>query len=404
MRGIFDVAAAGLVETKAVAFEQGWADYFATSSSKTGVSVTVDRALQVSTVLACARVLANGIAQVPFPVYREGADGSKIRATDSPIYKLLHRRPNEWMTAFEFRQTLMFHAVMTGNGFAFINRLGREPRELIPLLPSRVQVRQAPDYGLVYQVSDANGVIGTYPRTSILHIRGPSWNSYLGMDATVFAREAIGLAIATEETQARLHANGVRPGGVLTVDHALGEEARERLRKALGEREGLLQAGKTLVVDKGASFVPFPMKGVDAQHLETRKFQIEEICRNMGVFPQMVGHSDKTATFASAESFFQAHVTHSLQPWASCWDQAVERDLLADYPDLFAKLDLRGLLRGDFKTRMEGYSRALGSGGSPAWMTQDEVRELEDLDPMGGDAARLPVATNIPAPASTAGG
>jgi HK97 family phage portal protein len=158
---------------------------------------------------------------------------------------------------------------------------------------------------MTYNVSDLEGKITTLTAENVLHLRGPSWNSYLGLDAVQLAREAIGLAIATEETHASLHANGAQPGGVLAVKGKLDKEARERLKTAWQAFQGgVANRFKTAVIDVDAEWKPLSMTGVDSQHLETRRFQIEEICRAMRVFPQLVMHTDKTSTFASAEQFF----------------------------------------------------------------------------------------------------
>ncbi|MBP7704190.1 MAG: phage portal protein [Caulobacter sp.] len=389
---IFRSIADGLREAKAADISGlTFTELLGGASSKSGVAVNADQALRTTTVLACARVLANGIAQPPLQLYRDDGKAGKTVATDHPYYQLLHRRPNDWMTSYEFRQTMMLHAVLGKGGFAYKNRVKGKVVELLPLRSDCTVVKQGTDWTLTYEVSDSRGLIGTFGPQDLLRIRGMSWDGYTGLDIVALAREAIGLALATEETHARLHSNGVRPGGLLSVDATLSPEARAKIKAALQEREGLGNAFKTLVLDKGADFKPFAVNGVDSQHIETRKFQIEEICRAMGVFPQMIGYADKTATFASAEAFFQAHVTHSIQPWAENWDQALDRDLDLSKEGLFAKLDLRGLLRGDFKTRTEGYARALGSGGHQPWMTVDEVRDLEDLDPIaGGDVLPPP--------------
>ncbi|MGH6755405.1 MAG: phage portal protein, partial [Bradyrhizobium sp.] len=240
---------------------------------------------------------------------------------------------------------------------------------------------QSGDYALTYHVTGADGVTQPLPRESVLHLRGPSWNGYAGMDAIQVAREAIGLAIATEETHARLHSNGAKPGGLLSFEKELGREAKERLKAlSLENASGLRNAFKTLVLDNGAKWTPFMMTGVDAQHLDTRRFQIEEICRDLGVFPQMVGYADKTATFASAEAFFLAHVIHSLSPWIENWQQVFARDLFPDEDDLCAEFSVQGLLRGDHKTRAEFYAAGIVNG----YFTRNEVRKWENLNPIDG--------------------
>lgn len=382
MRGLFTAIAGGLEEKATDISALTWEKLFGQPSSKAGVSVGVESALKVSTVLACARVLANGVAQVPLKLYREQDDGGKKIAKDHSVHKLLWRRPNEWQTSFEFRSLMMFHAVLHNNAYAYIGRGGVKRRvvEIIPIC-GQVTVQQAEDYTLTYEVRDRHGVVEVFPRESIMHLRGPSWNGYAGMDALNLAREAIGLAIATEETHAQLHAQGARPGGLISVEGELKKEARDRLKTALAQNvEGLRNAFKTMVLDQNAKWTPFTMSGVDAQHLETRRFQIEEICRDLGVFPQMVGYSDKTATFASAEAFFLAHVIHSLQPWIENWEQVLARDLFPDEDDLVAKFSLQGLLRGDNKTRAELYASGILNG----WMVRNEARMLEELNPLPG--------------------
>lgn len=352
--------------------------------AKAGVPVTLDSALKVSTVLACVRVLANGVAQIPLKVYREDDDGNKSPEKTHPLYHLLWRRPSEWMTSFEMRQLMMAHATLTGNAYAYIGRGGSGDRrriiELIPLTGS-VTPKQSKTWEITYEVRDADGTVTVFPRKNILHIRNMSWNGYAGMDCIRQAREAIGLAIATEETHGKLHANGAKPGGMLSFDKQLSKEAYKRLKvQAEQAVEGLNNAFRTLILDNGAKFTPFAMTGVDSQHIETRKFQIEEICRCFGVFPQMIGHADKTATFASAEAFFQAHVTHTLEPWVENWQQSLSRDLFDGEKDVYAEFSLQGLLRGDHKSRAEYYASGIGNG----WLTRNEARRRENLNAIDG--------------------
>lgn len=380
MASLFRSIAAGIesksTDISALTWAKLWGDDM---SAKSGVSVNIDSALKVSTVLACARVLANGIAQIPLKVYRENADGSKLPDKTHPLYRLLWRRPNEWMTSFELRQVLMFHAVLAGNAYGWINRgVGRQVKEIIPLLPGYVQPKLSNTMELGY---DIVGIGTDIERKNIFHLRGPSWSGVAGLDAVQTAREAVGLAIATEETHARLHSNGAQPGGVIALDGEMSEASYRRVKAQIEEsRKGLNNAFKTWVLDQGAEWHPMAMKGVDAQHLETRKFQIEEICRDLGVFPQMVGYSDKTATFASAEAFFLAHVIHSLEPWIENWQQALARDLFPDEDDISAEFSVQGLLRGDHKTRAEFYAAGIVNG----YFTRNEVRRWENLNPIDG--------------------
>ena len=384
MIGLFGSLATGLLrrETKAADVSGlTWSALFGQQNSRAGVSVNVDSALKVSTVFACLRVLADGIAQVPLKLYRERADGSKELAKDHPAYRLLSRRPNEWMTSFEFRQVMMFHAVLLGNGCAYIGRIRGAPRELIPLVPGSFTIEQANDYTLTYRVTDLAGRTTVLPREDVFHLRGPSWTGTAGLDALQVAREAVGLAIATEQTHAALHANGTQPGGVLSVKGSLDDAARARLKEAWAQYQGGLQNRfKTAVLDMDSTWTPLAMKGVDSEHLDTRRFQIEEICRDLKVFPQMVGYADKTATFASAEAFFLAHVIHTLAPWIENWEQSLARDLFPDEDDIAAKFSLQGLLRGDNTARANFYASGITNG----WLTRNEARRFEDLNPIDG--------------------
>lgn len=397
MKGLFETMAAGLgsLEAKSTTDVSAltWAEIMGHGSSKAGVAVNVDSALKVSTVLACVRVLAEGIAQLPLHVGRYDPDTDSVEpARGERVYELLHQAPNDWMTSFELRETMMVHAVLTGNALAVKNVLRGEVRELLPVPWNCVQAQRLPNYGLVYHVNDPFGLVGTFTPKQVLHIRGKSWDSLLGLDAIRLTREAIGLAIATEETHERLFANGARPGGLLSIDGSLSPEARERIKESATQfsRD---QAFKTMVLDKGATWTQFAMTGVDSQHLETRRYQVEEICRGLGVFPHMVGYTDKTATFASAESFFQGHVNYSLMPWRVRWKQALKRDVLGNSSDLVADLDVRELLRGDTTARANFYASGIVNG----WMTRNDARRFEGLRPLPGlDTPLVPLNLGTP--------
>lgn len=377
--------------------------------SKSGVTVNVDTALQVTTVLACARVLANGVAQIPWRPYRDVQGGKKV-AAQHPVYELLTRRPNGWQTSFEFRETVMFHLVLTNNAFVFVNRVGieRKVKELIPIEPARVTVKREADYSLSYTVRADDGKEQKFPAEAIWHLRGPSWNSWMGMDAIRLARNAIGLSIALEETQADFHKNGAKVGGLLSVKDSLGPEKYDFLAKWLDQYEiGGARHGKPMILDLDAKFTSMGMSGVDAQHLETRKHQVEEICRAMNVMPIMVGYSDKAATYASAEQMFLAHVVHTLSPWYSRIEQSGDVNLLSDEDrqnGFYTKFTPNALMRGAAKDRADFYAKALGSGNVKGWMTQNEVRDFEELDRSDdpeADKLPQPPAKADPTPAPT---
>lgn len=372
-------------------------------ASKAGPVVTLESAFRVAAFYACVRVISQDIAKVPFKVYRESeVDGlTSIKpARDHRLYDLLTVAPNDWTTSFEFRESQAIHAAL-GNSYAFLNRTFSGISEMILLNPGKVQKKQSPDYRIVYEVTGESGAVQTFPAEAIWHLRGPSWDGLLGMDIMNLAREALGLAIATEESHSKLHAKGVRPSGTYSVDGKLNPQQYKELKAwILAEMAGSENAGTPMILDNGAKWISGAWNGVDAQHLETRKHQIEEVCRFTGVHPQKIYHTDKTSTYASAEEFGNAHREDTLLPWYVRIEQSADLSLLSK-PDrrrgIYCKHVANGLMRASAEARSAYFAKALGSGGHPGWMTPDEVREFEEMNPRGGDADQLPkgsAATN----------
>lgn len=363
-------------------------DVFGGTAAKSGVIVNWQTALQVTTVLACCRVIAEGVAQVPWKVYRD-TDGGRELATEHPLFDLIECKPNSWQTSFEFREAILFHTILTGNAFVFLNKVGSDRRvaELIPIEPGRVEVKQNDDFSLIYKVRGKHGEVQEFPQDVIWHLRGPSWNSWTGMDGVKLARDAIGLSISTEQTHAEFHKNGTRTAGSYSVDGPLSPEQHKMLTAWLKEHaQGGDNAWAPLVLDRGAKWLSNQMTGVDAQHIETRKHQIEEMCRAFRVLPIMVMHADKTATYASAEQMFIAHVVHTLGPWYKRLEDSAKVGLLSEADrkaGFYTKFTPNALMRGAAKDRAEFYAKALGSGGSAAWLTQNEIRGLEEFDGIG---------------------
>jgi HK97 family phage portal protein len=402
MAGLFGKITRGL-ESKATDISAvTWARLFGDAmTAKSGVTVSRDSALRVATVLACMRVISEGCAQLPFKLYREGEDGSRKPAKDHPLYEVLYRRPNGWMTSFEFRETLTMHAVIANGGLALKNYM--RPGvvgELLPIMPGNWRMEQDSNFDVKVHIDIGGGSVLTVPRDSVLFVRGPSWDGVCGLDIVQQAREAIGLAIATEESHARLFSNGAQPGGILSTESTLDDKVRERIKEQWQQNQATLaNRFKTLVLDKGLKWTPMSMSGVDSQHDQTRARQIEEICRAFRVLPIMIGHPADLAARAAVSSMFLAHVIHSLGPWVERWEQSVYRDVLRETKDdsLYAKMNMSAFLRGSPTERSNYFSKALGSGGSPAWMTVNEVRLLDELNPMEGHD-ELAVATNPATP------
>lgn len=362
--------------------------------SKSGASVNLDTAIRVSAVFACVRVISEGIAQVPFKVKRESKSDvsrhpQKEDATDHPLFDLLHRRPNGWQTSFEFRETMAWHCLLARGAYAFKNTVtvgsrGLQVVELILLDPGRVTAVQNADWSITYKVRGTSGDIKEFPQEAIWHLRGPSWDGFEGMDVLKIARDAVGLAISTEESHATLHAKGVRPSGVYSVEGTLSAEQYKALKEWITkENAGADNTGGVMLLDRSAKWVSQVMTGVDAQHLETRRYQVEEVCRFFRVLPLMIGHSDKTQTFASAEQLFLAHIVHCLMPWYERIQQSAEVNLLTKddrVAGYYIKLVESGLMRGAMKDTAE-YLYRLTMGGI---MERNEARGKLELNPLKG--------------------
>lgn len=346
-----------------------------------GVAVNEKTALQVATVLACVRVIADGCATPRLHVFREKDDGTRERATNIPEYRLLARRPNEWQTSFEWRRLMTVHAALTGAGLSIkVRGDNRRVRELIPVMPGRWDVRKVSRYEVRYRCWDEFGLIGEFGPEDVFVLNGMQWDWIGSLNAVVLARSAVGLAMATERSQAAMHENGLRPSGVYSVNRTLTEEQHTRLTRWIKEKGGVAKAGDPLVLDNDAKWLSTALSSVDAQANETRRTQVEEMCRVYGVFPIMVGHSDKAATFASSEAFFAAHVKHTLAPWHRAWEQRFDEMLLDGSGPLFAEFDVRYLLAGSMKDRAM-HARTMIEMGI---YSPNEVREEEGKDPRAG--------------------
>lgn len=354
-----------------------------------GVTVNDKTALQVATVLACVRVIADGCATPALRVYREKDDGSRQHATNIPECRLLERRPNEWQTSFNWRRMMTLHAALTGTGLSIkVKGDNNRVKELIPVEPGSWTCTKTARYSLVYRCWDEWGLIGEFKPDEVFVLHGLQWNWAKPLDAVKLAAQAIGLAIATERSQIKLHENGLRPSGVYTVDGTLTEEQHTRLTKRLAKMAGTDNTGIPLVLDRAAKWVNNVVTSVDAQHNETRRTQVEEICRGYGVFPIMVGHSDKTATFASSESFFAAHLIHSLAPWHVNWKQECDEMLLDGSGPLFVDFDTRYMTAGSMKDQAV-YARTMVEMGL---LSPNEWRDMVGLDPRpGGDTYLTPM-------------
>lgn len=388
---------------KAVEFSPEFVEYMKSgggSMSLAGEAVTWQTALQVTTILACARVRAEGLS-VPFRLYQE-TNGGRVIASGHPLHMLISRKPNGWQTSLEFLETVSFHLDLTFNAYVFVNRAGirREVQELIPIEPGRVRTEQQGDYSLRYFVRGKRGSEQEFGQDAIWHLRGPSWNSWLGMDPIYMTRNAIGLAASLERGQSEANKSQLQTPGIYSVKEKLTPEKFDFLSAWMDKHlPGGERAGKPLILDMEADFKRILMSAVDQQLLETRKHQIEEMCRAMRVWPIMIGHAgDQSPTFASASEFFQAHKTYTLDPMYRRVSQSAnvhllsEEELRAGY---YTKFISNALMSSAPKDKAEYYAKALGAGGIKGWATQNEIRDFEDMDRSDDpEADKLPQPTN----------
>ena len=349
--------------------------------------------MQMTAVYSCVRILAEAIAGLPLHLYTYKEDGGKEKAIGHPLYLLLHDEPNPEMSSFVFRETLMTHLLLWGNAYAQIIRNGKgEVVALYPLMPNRMTVDRDSSGQLFYSYqmnnSDAptmkTGTVILKP-SDVLHIPGLGFDGLVGYSPIAMAKNAIGLAIATEEYGAKFFANGATPGGLLEYPGTVKDP--DRVRESWNKGfSGSQNAGKVAILEEGMKYTPISIAPEQAQFLETRKFQINEIARIFRVPPHMVGDLEKSS-FSNIEQQSLEFVKYTLDPWVVRWEQSLSRALFTpeEKKKYFFKFNVEGLLRGDYQSRMNGYATARQNG----WMSANDIRELENLDRIpaeeGGD-------------------
>lgn len=348
-----------------------------------GMRVSPEQAMRLTVVYACVKVLAESVAQLPLHIYRRRDDGGKDRAVNHPLYRILHRRPNRWQTSFEWREMMMGHLALRGNAYSeiVVSPNGRI-RELIPLHPDRVSIDVLdPDTGSYrYRVRNDQGQERTIPAGSMFHLRGLSSDGLIGLNPIEQEREAIGLTLAAQDYGARFYQNGATPPGWIEFPgHFKDDEARRKFRESWQEAQVGANRHKIAVLERGMKYHELGIKHTDAQFLETRKYQDVDIARIFRVPPHKVGILDK-ATFSNIEQQSIEFVTDTLMPWLIRWEQAILRDLITREDEYFAEFSVEGLLRGDAKARGEFYASGITNG----WLTRNEVRIKENLNPLDG--------------------
>jgi len=348
--------------------------------SRSGVAVTANSAMRVATVYACVRIISGAVATLPLELKRRVSAGVREDASDDPLWRILRRKPNRWQTPSQFRRMLQAHLLLRGNAFALIVRSRGRVIELVPLHPDRVKCDQLDDLSLVYTVTRKNGGKVALPQSEIFHVVGLTLDGVHGVSPITYARETIGLALAQEDHGANTFKNGARISNVLSHPHKLGLEGHKFLQESLatfrasGENEG-----KDLILEEGMEVKPMAMTAEDAQWIESRKFSRSEIAMFFGVPPHMIGDTEKSTSWgAGIEQQSIGFVAYTLEVDLTAWEETIGRDLIPESDDkLYARFNRSALVRGDFKTRMEGHALALQWGV----ISPDEVRALEDRNP-----------------------
>ena len=361
---------------------------FFLGNTSAGKRVNERTSMQMTAVYACVRILSESVSTLPLHLYHEEAGGSREKAIDHPLYSLMSREPNNEMTSIVMLETMMTHLLLWGNSYSQVIRNGRgEVLGIYPLMPDRMKVDRDEKKRLYYEYTVSNDDADTMKgkestvRLSpedVLHIPGLGFDGLVGYSPIAMAKNAIGLAIAAEEYGSKLFANGARPSGVLQHPDALKnyDNLRKSWEDAFG---GSNNSNKVAILEQGVTYHPISINPEEAQFLETRRFQTEEIARIFRVPLHLLGDLDH-ATFSNVENQSLDFVKFTLTPWVCRIEASLNRRLLSDTEKdrYYFKFNLDGLLRGDYESRQRGYAVARQNG----WMSMNDIRALENLPPV----------------------
>lgn len=355
--------------------------------TKAGVAIGHDSAMSISAVYACVRVISETIASLPLKVYERSDDGSRKPVTQHPVADLI-RKPNPYQTTFEFFETVVALLNLRGNNFAGKTK-SRDGivTELLPLDPSAMTLEVGRDGRLRYRYAPSDGSPRDYDADQIWHAKGLSTDGLLGLSPITLCREALGLAAAAEAHGSAFFRDGARGPGIVKIPGRLKEDTYKRVSESLRAAMTGENRFKLPVFEDGLEWVSIGISNEDSQFLETRQFQVEEIARIFRVPCVLIGHPDKTATYASAEQFFLSFVTHCVRPWCERLEQSFNRHIIPeiDQGRIFVEFSVDGLLRGDIQTRYNAYAQ----GRQWGFLCADDIRKLENLDPLPDGRGRI---------------
>lgn len=371
------------------------------SKSKSGVSVTHDRALHLTTVFACIKILAESVGQLPLHLLQEKSEREKIKAKDHDLYWRLNQSPMENFTSQEWLEWLVASLAGWGNAYCQINRVRGTVRELPPFQPHSVQPKiNTRTREVSYAITLADGKVETLPAREVFHVKLLPLDGVVGASPIRYARESIGLAIGAEEYGSSLFANGASPGGVLQSPKALSDKAYENLKDSWEQRHmGAENANRVAILEDGVTWQAIGMPAKDAQFLETRKYQRSDICGLFRVPPHMVGDLER-ATFSNIEHQGLEFVVHTLMPYLTRIEKRINLQLLEEDERriYYAKFNVAGLLRGDMAARSTFYTQMTQNGV----LSPNDIRDLEDMNAREGGDVYLQPANMIPSGTSPA--
>lgn len=360
-----------------------------------GQSVTPDTALSISAVWSCVGLIAESVAMLPLSIYTNTPDGGREVVGNHPLQAILHDRPNPQQTAMEFREMLQGHVLLRGNAYAKIVPGPRGPVDsMVPLHPDRVTVEQRPDRSLLYKYRpDGGRPEERYLEDEIFHLRGRSGDGVLGLSVIEAARRSLGVAMAAEAHGASFFGNDSRPGGVLQVAGRLSEGAAQRLRADWEVSHSGVNARRVAVLEEGLEWKQVGLSNEDSQWIEGRAFQVDDIARWFRVPPHMIGSQERATSWGSGiEQMSVGFVVYTLLPWLTRWEQRIGHSLILAPDRFYAKHTVAGLLRGDTTSRYQAYA----VGRQWGWLSVNDVRALEEMNPVDGGETRLQPLNMVP--------
>lgn len=365
----------------ALVSEEQIREFMRQGNTASGAVVTEESAMRVAAAWRCVNIIAGAIATLPIDIIRRESETVRKPAVGHPLRRILTVKPNTWQTPSEFRRMMQSHLLLRGNAYARKVFIGNQLVGLIPLPTDRVTAEQLDSTAMQYKVMRKDGSSIIFPQREIFHLRGMSLDGVTGMSVLSNMRESLGLALQTEQAGARLFSNGILAGGVIKHPGKLSDNASRHLRESMEQRnQGSQNAGKWIVAEEGMTVESISLTAEDAQWLGTRDFQRYDIAMFYGVPPHMLGATEKTTSWGSGiEAQGIGFVTYTLTDWIKTWEESVKRDLLEEreWETVDARFNVNALMRGDFKTRWEGYVKGLQN----CVYSPDDVRAMEDMNP-----------------------